>query len=348
MIKNPKVSIIVPNYNHAKYLSERFQSIINQTFSDYELIVLDDCSSDDSLLILQQWIEKFIQPTRLIVNEKNSGSPFHQWNLGVSKARGQYIWIAESDDACAPTLLAENVKMLDSNPQVGIAFCQSILVDEKSERLHSFNENYTFTFKTDRWKQSFVNTGRKECTQYLIHHNTLPNASGILFRKEAYQQAGGGDPKFKLNGDWMLYARILTHWDLAYQAHELNYFRVHTQTQRQKANKEAYAYKEIIEIQDYIHKTFNDIDQKVFFKARKEVSHWWIGSLYRQNLWRRKYWKVNVNLYKTFSPYHQALWWNITYHGIFIGIRFLIKRLGLYKFAKSTISRLFPGKHFNP
>ena len=95
----PLVSIIVPNYNHAKYLSARMDSILNQTFQDFEVIILDDCSTDNSRTVIDSYrdCEKV---SNIVYNEVNSGSPFIQWNRGVSLARGSLIWIADTDDFC--------------------------------------------------------------------------------------------------------------------------------------------------------------------------------------------------------------------------------------------------------
>lgn len=90
----PIVSVIVPNYNYSRYLNSRIDSILAQTFSDYELILLDDASTDDSAQVLEQYRDNE-HVTHLIVNEKNSGSPFVQWKRGMELARGKYIWIAK-------------------------------------------------------------------------------------------------------------------------------------------------------------------------------------------------------------------------------------------------------------
>ncbi len=95
----PRVSIIVPNYNHACFLPERLSSIRNQTFKDYELIILDDASSDESINVIRSELADF--PHQLIINEHNSGSPCSQWLKGIQQARGRYVWIAESDDSCS-------------------------------------------------------------------------------------------------------------------------------------------------------------------------------------------------------------------------------------------------------
>jgi len=89
----PNVTVIVPNYNHARFLRQRLDSILTQTYQDFELILLDDCSTDDSRTILKEYAAD--PRVRLELNEANSGSPFKQWNKGVQLAQGKYVWIAE-------------------------------------------------------------------------------------------------------------------------------------------------------------------------------------------------------------------------------------------------------------
>ncbi|RYE13814.1 MAG: glycosyltransferase family 2 protein, partial [Sphingobacteriaceae bacterium] len=94
---NPKVSVIIPNYNHARYLPQRIESVIHQTFQDIEVILMDDCSLDTSRTIIAQYAAQDNR-IRVILNEQNSGSTFKQWNKGIALAKGEYVWIAESDD----------------------------------------------------------------------------------------------------------------------------------------------------------------------------------------------------------------------------------------------------------
>ena len=86
----PTVSVIIPNYNYEKYLSQRLTSIIQQSFKDFEIIFLDDWSKDDSIRIAKEILAKTDIPYKMIINEKNSGSPFIQWNRGVKEAVGEY------------------------------------------------------------------------------------------------------------------------------------------------------------------------------------------------------------------------------------------------------------------
>ncbi|NJL77190.1 MAG: glycosyltransferase family 2 protein [Saprospiraceae bacterium] len=124
----PVVSIIVPNYNHERYLVQRLESIFNQTFQDFEVILLDDCSTDGSVSVLQRYASH-PKVTHFIINEKNSGSPFVQWKRGIDLARGQYIWIAESDDWADLDFLAHLLPLV-SQPNVNIAFCNSHWVNQ--------------------------------------------------------------------------------------------------------------------------------------------------------------------------------------------------------------------------
>src|SRR5580700_8971166 len=119
----PKVSVVVPNYNHARFLRQRLDSILAQSFQDFELILLDDCSSDESRTILEQYA--LDARARLEFNEVNSGSPFKQWNKGVRLTCGEYVWIAESDDYAGEGLLERLIAVLDAGPQVVFVNCRS-------------------------------------------------------------------------------------------------------------------------------------------------------------------------------------------------------------------------------
>lgn len=99
-----KVSVIIPNYNHAQFLEERINSVLQQRFQDFEIILLDDCSTDDSLTIINDFATRYPNKiSQVLVNETNTGNTFRQWEKGLVYAKGTYIWIAESDDVAEPT-----------------------------------------------------------------------------------------------------------------------------------------------------------------------------------------------------------------------------------------------------
>src|SRR5579864_3466444 len=128
----PAVSIIIPNYNHGRYLRLRIGSVLRQTYNDFEVIVLDDGSTDNSREIIESYARD--EKVRIDYNSQNSGNVFKQWNKGVQKARGRYVWIAESDDYADTAFLSRMVPLLERNPEVAFAHCRSWRVDENGNR----------------------------------------------------------------------------------------------------------------------------------------------------------------------------------------------------------------------
>src|SRR4028118_771471 len=112
----PKVNVIIPNYNHAAYLIKRIESVLNQSFQDFEIILMDDSSTDNSLTIINQY-SNHPKISKVIVNQHNSGNTFKQWQKGIKETTGEYVWIAESDDFADEMLLETLVKELDLHPR---------------------------------------------------------------------------------------------------------------------------------------------------------------------------------------------------------------------------------------
>jgi glycosyltransferase involved in cell wall biosynthesis len=102
---------------------------LSQSFTGYELIILDDCSDDGSRELIDSYALMYPEIIRSY-NASNSGSPFAQWNHGISMAKGDYIWIAESDDYSEPGFLEKTTAMLDARPGAGLVYTDSIVIDE--------------------------------------------------------------------------------------------------------------------------------------------------------------------------------------------------------------------------
>ena len=230
----PRVSVIVPNYNHERFLRQRLDSVWAQTFRDFEVIILDDASTDRSRDVIAGYLNR--PGVRFVANERNSGTPFAQWNRGVALAQGDLVWIAESDDYAEPTLLATLVGLLDAHPNAGLAYCQSLQVDAAGVVMGSLEEHTSDLKEPARWQQRFVNAGRDECGRFLLWKNTVPNASAVVFRRAVFQHAGGAPTDMRLAGDWLVWARILLRSDVAYTPEALNYFRYHASTARARTS----------------------------------------------------------------------------------------------------------------
>jgi glycosyltransferase involved in cell wall biosynthesis len=217
-----KVSVIIPSFNHARFLDERFRSVLSQTYQDYEIIFLDDASTDDTLAVFAKYQNH--PKVRCFLNATNGGSTFKQWNKGVRAARGRYVWFAESDDASDPTFLETLVTLLDRHPNVGLAYTNSVYIDERGREGTTLDLLFRHLHPT-RWKSDYLNRGEDECRHYLIFHNTIPNASAAVFRKALYEQTGYADERMKRAGDWWVWAKLLFVSDVAYVAAPLNRYR---------------------------------------------------------------------------------------------------------------------------
>ena len=114
------VSVVVPNYNYEAFLVERIYSILSQTEKIHELIILDDCSKDNSRELIDQIVEK-LKPyinIQKVYNEQNSGIAFKQWQKGFNLAKGDYVWIAEADDYCDKNMLKVLLKAVKKDPKI--------------------------------------------------------------------------------------------------------------------------------------------------------------------------------------------------------------------------------------
>jgi glycosyltransferase involved in cell wall biosynthesis len=281
----PKVSVIIPNYNHSRFLEKRIQSVLNQTYQDFEVIYLDDASTDNS----HQVFAKFVGDKRICAtcyNQVNSGSPFKQWNKGVRKAKGEYVWIAESDDYADERLLAELVTRLDKHPKIGIVYCQSWKVDENDNILSSMQER-TADLDEQRWKKDFVNNGKDECSRYLIFKCTIPNASAVLIRRTVYESVGGADESMRYTGDWMLWAKVLLTSDITFVAEPLNYYRKHENSVTSNSSKDKVLLTEYCQIVQYIAQNVQ-VGEAILEKVFDRTIGWWLNTILQQDNLRLK------------------------------------------------------------
>lgn len=231
MRQQPTVSIIVPNYNHERFLRDRLDSITGQTYKDYELILLDDGSTDGSVELLKKFVEGRAN-TSLIVNDTNSGSPFIQWIRGFNLAKGQFIWIAESDDYCSANLLECLIEPLLKDASIGISYCQStdLIEGQKYDRL-----DYTKNFSPNIWEDDFTMDGQKFIESYLYLKNVIPNASAVLFRAKLLRDINLQQlQSMRFAGDWFFWLQLCILSKVHFTAKNLNYFRSHPGVTRKR------------------------------------------------------------------------------------------------------------------
>lgn len=219
----PKVSVLLPNYNHAQYLELRLNSILNQTFQDYELIILDDNSQDKSRSI----IEKFRNNgkiSHIIYNSQNSGSVFAQWVKGINLAKGEYIWIAESDDFCDETFLEQTYKVIIKDSSIGIVFTASELIFPNETK--SFLDFFISTFRREPPLTCHSINGNEYIQNYLMNACSIINVSSVLINKRYVSTRMLEEvTKYKFFGDWFFYINVLQNSNIVFINKELNKFR---------------------------------------------------------------------------------------------------------------------------
>lgn len=238
----PRVSVIVPNYNHAEFLEQRIESILNQTCQDFELILLDDNSTDESIAILHKY-KHHPKVSQWVVNSVNSGSPFVQWNLGVSLAKGEYVWIAESDDWAELTFLEEMLSVVDRFKGVVLAYSLAKYINRNGEEAWKMNEtNATQFFQ-----------GKEYVRRFLINANVIYNVSMTLIHRESYMKTEYRlIESMKLCGDWLLYVMICLQGNVVCVNKALSNYRIHDTNTSATAEKKGLSFLEGFRILSYI------------------------------------------------------------------------------------------------
>jgi len=186
----PLVSVILPTFNRAASLSKAIESALSQTYKNFELVIIDDCSIDETLALLTAYAKR---DNRIIVlrNEENLGL-VKSLNKGIQRAKGAYIARLDDDDFwCDPQKLEKQVAFFEKNPDYVLTGGGQIRIDEKGKEIaHSlFLEN------------------DKDIRNFILQNNPFAHTS-VLFRKESWQKVGGYDESLIFSEDWDLWLKF--------------------------------------------------------------------------------------------------------------------------------------------
>lgn len=242
MTNTPLVSVIIPNYNHARYLDQRLQTVLGQTYQNFEVIILDDKSTDNSLDVIAKYKDN-PHVSQVVVNEQNSGSTFKQWDKGIHLAKGEVIWIAESDDYCELNMLEELVKAYVKKERTVLAYTTLKVVDDNGQVIES------------EWKdKNQYYTGKQYIRRYLTLANFVRNASGAIFSKEAALRVNPQYKNYHGAGDYLFWVEICLLGNVAIVNQQLSYFRRHNGVVTNKCDTNGVNFSEEKKILDYIYK----------------------------------------------------------------------------------------------
>jgi glycosyltransferase involved in cell wall biosynthesis len=221
----PKVSVLMCVFNGERYLREAINSILNQTLSDFEFLIIDDGSTDDSVKIIQDYQDGRI---RLIQNGKNLGLT-KSLCVGVAKARGEYIARMDGDDVAMPNRLTAQVYHLENNREIGLVGSSHYLIDEKGEIKGAVDSISDHTEIVSR----FANGLNSFC-----HPSTL-------YRRDIVVRVGGYREFFEVAQDYDLWTRILEVCEVANIDERLIKFRVHSKSISGRAKSQQHAYRHL-------------------------------------------------------------------------------------------------------
>lgn len=229
----PSVTVAVPNYNYARHLRQRLGSIFGQCHPVHEIIVLDDASTDDSNTMISALAAEWNREIRFVRNETNSGSVFVQWHRATELATGEFVWLAEADDAAEPDFLARVMALLSRDPGIQFAFTDSRTIDADGGPQGASYKPYYSTVAPGALAQTEVFEAKEFVQRFLSVKNLILNVSAVVWRRDALLgalKACGAELKdFLMAGDWRLYLEALSlpGAKVAYEAEPLNVHRRH-------------------------------------------------------------------------------------------------------------------------
>lgn len=194
--REPAVSIIIPTYNRADILPRAIDSVLGQTFSDFELYIVDDASTDETEAVVRSYNDDRL---RYIRHESNRGSGGIARNTAIDQVTGEYVAFLDDDDVWRPTKLEKQVALFEDSPHdVGLIYCWMNYLDGETvvERRHPERRGYIFREMLDR--------------------NAITNASTLLVRSEVFSDIGGFDPTLPRGIDSDFIRRVAKEYKVDY------------------------------------------------------------------------------------------------------------------------------------
>ena len=231
-----RVSVVVPSYNYARFMPARLASIFAQSYPVHEVIVIDDASCDGSAAAAEKTAAAWGRQIAVERRETNSGSVFAAWRRAAERATGEWLWIAEADDLCAPDFLGALAAAAGRARNAVMAFSDSAAINEAGATLWADHKAYYAETRPGALVEDAVFEGSDFLRGYLAERNLILNVSAVLWRRAdllaALHRAEADLKQLRMAGDWRLYAEMLSRpgSQVAYVAAPLNQHRRHARS----------------------------------------------------------------------------------------------------------------------
>jgi len=211
----PKVSVCIPAYNGRVYLKRTMDSVLQQSISDWELVICDDASTDDTRDVCRSFQDRRVRYLRF---DRNGGQAVN-WNRCINAADGEYIILLHQDDFLEPTYLQRAVEVLDANRDVGLVHCSVQHVDASGDpvSLQRLYDQDRVEPGVGLWRQ-------------LIVRGCVVNPAGVMVKKRVYEVVGPFTTEIAWGIDWHMWIRVALRFDVAYLADTLASYRQHAQS----------------------------------------------------------------------------------------------------------------------
>ena len=258
-----RISAVVPNYNYAHYLAQRMNSIFDQTYPLFEVIVLDNCSTDNSIEELERLRDLTGRQFTVIRYDVNSGNVFRQWRRAVDLAQGDFIWIAEADDSAEPRLIEKLANAIVNEPKVVMAYADSRAIDQDGFEVSPSYKSYCDEASPGVFHADARFDTQEFVREHLSERNLILNVSAALWKRDvlraSLEQVGDSIFEYRLVGDWFLYVAALssTPGYVGYVAEPLNVHRRHRSSNTSTLKPDLHL-AEIVKVQDFV-RTVTDI-----------------------------------------------------------------------------------------
>lgn len=292
------VSVVIPNYNHSQYLAQRIDSVLTQSYHNFELIILDDCSTDNSREVIEQY-RGHEKVSHIVYNDQNSGSTFKQWQKGITLAKGNFVWIAESDDWAETDFLREVMSLFEKEASLSYISTDSYIVDATGQHIAAGYSHECFTNKSI--EGHVVHKGAEFVGNHLFVNCVISNASAVVFKKDLASDLLQASQQFKLAGDWLFWVKMAQKGNVGIIHKCLNNFRVHQGTVRNtmKAQLQVQEYYKVLKYITENFKLTNQQKSKAFcfnsidvFRLKREgkLPFSFLMKLYFTELYKVDFW----------------------------------------------------------
>ena len=305
------VSVIIPNYNHSRYLKERIESVLNQTYCNIEVIILDDCSTDRSIDIIEQYRSN-TRIKQIIINESNSGSTFRQWQKGFMYATGEYIWIAESDDIAHPDFLKTIIDRMSEDENIVLGFSSMYRIDENG------NNQGVINLTTRGGKH--IMRGEDFIRNNMLFGCHILNASSAIFRRKALQRVSPEYTDYVGSGDYLFWIEIARQGNVVKVNQPLDYFRNHSNKVTPRVVATGIQFEEV-------HRIVENIYSLGYCTKLKKtiIAGFWLRKIrkckiFKNNSIKERSWRIWAN--DTINPYL-----SITAYYIYGLGRYIVKKI---------------------